>query len=96
MGFSPLMVYNHDCPYCGAKDGISFVDSNGKFTTYSKTKQLYGARCMFCNKEFAINWTCDTDGKEIYYFSDLDLFISEFINIFEEIEERDIDNYLVI
>ena len=93
---SPLIIYNHNCPYCGKDDAISFVDNKGNYTYHDNTKSMVGARCVNCNKEFAITWNIlPGDPEPQYSFSDMNVFIDNFMNVFKQIEERDIDSFLV-
>lgn len=88
----PYIFSHRDCPICGAKDSIMFVDiyNNYCYSISNINKNgTYKAICQNCNREYIILWNEDK-----YQFADKDYHIKTFEKEFINNEKRSIDDVL--
>lgn len=87
----PFVFSNRDCPACGGKRTIYFIDGtndlNNKIT--SSTNGVYEVRCQKCDKEYIIEWD-----ENVPYLADKDYSISNFEEMFTKNEKRNIEGIL--
>ena len=87
MKLIPIKFKNLDCPKCGEKDSIRFIDrfnnANDKIDN-SKTG-TYCAICIFCNQKYSLQWDNDK-----YLIVDPALIMNNFVDQFSDHEQRDI------
>ena len=88
----PYVAYNHDCPVCGAKNAIVFIDiyDHSCYDISQVNKNgTYKAICQNCNREYIIIWD-----KDKYSFADKYSHINTFEKEFIDNEKRSIDDVL--
>ena len=84
----PIKFKGLDCPACGSKDSIRFIDkSNGAHEHVDDSVQgAYHAICIFCNHRYIPRW--DITGK--YILEDISKVTSGFVEAYTDIPDRDL------
>lgn len=84
----PMIFKSSECPNCGEKDSIRFVDEFNNVTTNLSENKLgtYQVRCLSCAKKYTMIWENDN-----YMLEDFNLSICNFGDFYYDHKKRDID-----
>lgn len=84
----PLKFKGFDCPACGSKDSIKFVDRANKVydNPDDGNNGAYDVRCLNCDYKFSIRWDMDK-----YIFEDIQKKPDGFMENYTKTTRRDID-----
>ena len=83
----PIKFKTLDCPKCGAKDSIRYIDrgNNANSAMDNSRDGTYAAACLYCEKEYTFEWN-----KDDYFIVDPALVSGSFVKEFSDHEARDI------
>lgn len=84
----PFRIYSRTCPVCGNTRAITFTNRfNDCCERISQTRGLYDARCIYCGKEYIVEW--DDNGKPSLI--DKKYALWKFEHEFSKFQQRDVN-----